>query len=292
MNFVRNLSTLYKKTNKNCATSAQRSGSVSDGFLLGFSVAYASGSLQNFCDTHTGEQAVCFSAAASFAVGGALVPMGGYCLWTAYEKNPRTLGLAAVPLFFGVQQISEGFVWLAPSDGVVVHAQAAPLIFLFFALAFWPFWFPMFATLMETNPTRRRFLAVFSLLMTGWFWVLYFPLAADPDNLLQTNINHHSIRYSYDKLAVYQFISPYWLRLLYVLTLAAPMLVSSQRWGRLPGLLLVLSAIAAAILFDYAFVSVWCFFAAILASYICLVFYRLPRPLAMPIPGERGALAP
>jgi hypothetical protein len=33
-----------------------------------------------------------------------------------------------------------------------------------------------------------------------------------------------------------------------------------------------------ALVFHYAFVSVWCFFAAVLAIYLCWVFYRLPLP--------------
>jgi uncharacterized membrane protein len=54
------------------------------------------------------------------------------------------------------------------------------------------------------------------------------------------------------------------------------MALSSQSFGRIPGLALGVSAIVAALLFNYAFVSVWCFFAAVLSIYCCVFFYRLP----------------
>jgi hypothetical protein len=38
------------------------------------------------------------------------------------------------------------------------------------------------------------------------------------------------------------------------------------------------SAVAAALLFEHAFVSVWCFFAAALSAYLCYVFRAMPEP--------------
>ena len=39
-------------------------------------------------------------------------------------------------------------------------------------------------------------------------------------------------------------------------------MLGSENWGRIPGLVLGASAVFSALVFDYAFVSVWCFFAA------------------------------
>src|SRR5262249_7512718 len=81
-----------------------------------------------------GDRGVCFSAEASFAVGIALIPAGVYCLWAAALKKPSFLGLAAVPIFFGIQQISEGFVWQGRvSASEKIETQTASLVFLFFA---------------------------------------------------------------------------------------------------------------------------------------------------------------
>jgi hypothetical protein len=222
---------------------------------------------------------VCFSAAASFGVGAALVPAGGYCIWAACVKKPRFLALAAVPFFFGVQQISEGFVWHALEHGDAEHARAPALFFLFFALAFWPFWFPFLTMTMETCRKRRWIFLGLTLGSTIWFWVLFYPIASGPDSLLKIQEHHHSIQYDYyDGLAIYQYVPRLLLQVLYLATIALPMVFGSNSWGRIPGLILGISAVFAAVVFEYAFVSVWCFFAAVLAVYLIAVFYRLPQP--------------
>ncbi len=221
---------------------------------------------------------MCFSAGASFTVGAALVPAGIYCIWSAALKKPSYLGLASAPLFFGIQQIGEGFVWHALNHGT--DPRAASLFFLFFALAFWPFWFPVLTTMMEPQPGRKTLFAVLSLLATAWFWILFYPLVVGPESLLKTEVDHHSLAYRYEDLTIYQYISKTTLRVFYFLSVALPPLLGSETWGRLPGLVLAASALVAAVVYHYAFVSVWCFFAAVLASYLVYVFYRLPMPHA------------
>lgn len=236
---------------------------------------------------------MCFSAEASFIVGGALIPAGIYCLWAAAVKKPSYLGLAAVPVFFGVQQISEGFVWLATTKhhhDDSAHAaisqdpqvRAASLFFLFFALALWPFWFPVLTTIMEPERRRKWIFAALSVVASVWFWILYFPLLQNPD-LLTVSIETHSVQYQYEGLAIYNYIDRLPLRILYLLSVAVPPMFGSENWGRLPGLVLGASALVAAVFYNYAFVSVWCFFAAVLAIYLCVVFYRLPAPQANPV---------
>jgi hypothetical protein len=223
---------------------------------------------------------MCFSAEASFVVGGVLVPAGVYCIYSAIVKKPSYLGLAVVPLCFGIQQISEGFVWHALDHGDSTDTRTPSLVFLFFALAFWPWWFSLATALMEPLPGRRWILVGLTVLTTVWFWVLYYPLLMGPASLLTTQVapGHHSIQYLYENLAVYSYVDKMPLRVLYFLSVALPPLVGSENWGRIPGLVLGATAIAAAILYDYAFVSVWCFFAAVLAIYCCVLFYRLPSP--------------
>lgn len=232
---------------------------------------------------------MCFSAEASFAVGAALVPAGVYCMWSAAVKKPSYLGLATAPLFFGVQQISEGFVWNAINDQT--DARPASLFFLFFALAFWPFWFPVLTTLMEPQPKRKVLFAFMSVLASAWFWILFYPLLSGQVSF-ETNVDHHSIAYVYDGLPVYQYVDKGPLRVLYFMSVALPPLLGSESWGRIPGLVLGASAVFAAIVYHYAFVSVWCFFAAVLASYLCYVFYRLPAPITAPTQATHAEAVP
>jgi hypothetical protein len=48
--------------------------------------------------------------------------------------------------------------------------------------------------------------------------------------------------------------------------------------------MIVASVLVAAAVFNYAFISVWCFFAAGLSLYLCVVFYRMPAPAPAPVP--------
>jgi hypothetical protein len=220
---------------------------------------------------------MCFSPEASFAAGGALAPVGVYCAWTALRRQPRLLGLGLMPLFFGLQQISEGFVWLGLERHDPHLTQTAALAFLFFAVAFWPAWFPLFATWMEPQRRRKWLLAGLTLLATFWFWALYLPLLLEPERLLRTEIVHHSISYQFPDLAIYDFVPRTPLRVLYFATLAIPFVLSSERVGWQPGLMLGASAVICALVYSHAFVSVWCFFAALMSAYIAWVFYTLPK---------------
>jgi hypothetical protein len=217
---------------------------------------------------------VCFSAAASFTAGAALVPAGIYCISAALRKKPSYLGLAVVPLIFGIQQISEGFVWHALAhDSAAVRVWS--LVFLFFALAFWPFWFSVVGALMESDPQRRWTFIAAACVTTMWFWVLYYPLLVG-DTPFETHVVEHSIQYDYFTLPIYGYVPRPLLQLLYLASVALPMARGTESWGRIPGLVLGAAAVISALVFHHAFVSVWCFFAAVLAAYLCRVFYRLP----------------
>lgn len=220
---------------------------------------------------------MCFSAEASFAAGAVLIPAGGYCVAAALKKRPTLLPLALVPIFFGVQQISEGFVWQGLHHDDPATVRPASLVFLFFALAFWPFWFPLVSAATETSPRKRRAFTVLAVASAAWFGVFYLPILTGPESLLSTRIVHHSIRYDYPGLAVYQYVPRPLLRVLYFLCVAVPLALGSESsLGRVPGLVFAASAVLSAVVFEYAFVSVWCFFAAVLSAYLAWMFYTLP----------------
>jgi hypothetical protein len=57
---------------------------------------------------------MCFSAEASFA-GGIIITSIGVATITKVHK-PSQLLFASIPLFFGIQQIVEGILWLTIPD--------------------------------------------------------------------------------------------------------------------------------------------------------------------------------
>jgi hypothetical protein len=220
---------------------------------------------------------MCYSAAASFAAGAVLLPAGVYCMTSALRTRPGSLPLAVVPIAFGIQQISEGFVWEGLEHGEPVLARQASLFFLFFALVFWPFWFPLISALMDPRPAARRLFVGLTIVSTAWFWVLFVPIVNGPDSLLRTRIVHHSIQYYFLDLEVYKYVPLTIMRLLYFSCVALPMAFGNGSLGRIPGLVFGASAVIAAVIFDYAFVSVWCFIAAWLSGYLCWFFWKMGR---------------
>jgi hypothetical protein len=218
---------------------------------------------------------MCLSAPASFGLGAALLPAGAYCVRAAVRKDRRYLPLALAPLLFGVQQGCEGLVWMARDRDDVKLARAAALGFLFFALSFWPFWLPLSAWCLEKRPGMRPGLAVVTLLGLAWSGVLYVPLLVHPERL-GIEVVHHSIQYEYGSLPVFQVASAEVLRVAYLLLVVLPLIACPDRRVKWFGILLAAAAVVSQLVFVYAFASVWCFFAAVLAVYLCLVFWQLP----------------
>jgi hypothetical protein len=225
---------------------------------------------------------MCLSAEASFGVGGALLLAGGYCLREAGRKTWRYLPLAAIPFFFGVQQIGEGFVWIGLQRDDPALVRPAALWFLFFALAFWPFWVSIAACFLEKNPARRWLPVGCTAISLAWLGLLFVPLLLD-GNLLTVRAVHHSVQYSYDGLPIYRFISPPLLRVIYLVNVGVPFVLYADRGPRIFGLLFGAAALFSHFVFWYAFVSVWCFMAAILALYLCAILHNLPDGSSSPV---------
>jgi len=220
---------------------------------------------------------MCFSATASFISGTVLIPAGIYCLITAIRKQRHTWPLALVPMVFGIQQFSEGFVWHGIEHGDPALTRSASLVFLFIAQAFWPFWFLFLSATHDPRPRARILFSFLALASTFWFWVLFLPLATGPEAMLTTRVVHHSIVYEFTGLVILDYVPRAVLRLLYFLCVALPMVFGPESFGRLPGLVLGILAVFTIIVFNYAFLSVWCFFAAIMSAYLCWHYYTMGK---------------
>ncbi|MCE9532522.1 MAG: hypothetical protein K8T89_15595 [Planctomycetes bacterium] len=218
---------------------------------------------------------MCFSAAASFTVGGALLPAGAYCIKQALRKNRSFLALAAIPIFFGVQQITEGFVWMGLNGGDKNFTTKASLFYLFFAIPFWPFWIPFSTMLAENERVRKRIMGLIVILSLVWGAVVYSPILLDPQRWLTVQIVHHSIQYVYNELPLFQYFSREWVQITYVMLVAAPLVIASGKKSVPFFVLMVTLAAISKLFFAYAFISVWCFFASFIAFFLCVMFYRM-----------------
>jgi len=192
-----------------------------------------------------------------------------------------------VPIAFGIQQICEGFVWLGLNGDNAALVQQASVIFLFFAIAFWPCWIPLSLAIAESRRRQQLALTLLAIVGLAWLW-LYFPLAVDPARWLTTEVAQHSIRYNVGELPAFTLAPRSVWRFAYLLIIAVPLAVGrldpgGNRRANLTGGLLVVGLFAVSyVLYWHAFLSVWCFFAALVSLLLCGAFYRLPVRFAAP----------
>ena len=215
-----------------------------------------------------------------------LVLGGAYCTRAAWLRKKAYLPLAAVPLLFAAQQICEGVVWLGLGSKDTALVERASVVYLFFALPLWPFWIPFSVFFLEPRKWRKVALVGLTVLGLVWIWI-YLPLVLEPGRWLVTTVvhPHHSIDYNIDALPAFAMADADLWTVGYFLTVAVSLVMFCVRPQVNPvskavsvGAAVALPALFAVCWFVYwyAFASVWCFFAALLSLFLCLVFYRLP----------------
>ncbi len=220
---------------------------------------------------------MCFSAEASFTAGAVLLSAGAYCLRTAARLGAAYLPLAAVPIAFGVQQLAEGLVWLGLAHDDPALVRPISLVYLFFALAFWPFWVPLCVVCLEQRPRVRRILAVGTLLGVALGAAQFVPLLFLTP-WLKVEVVHHSIHYHIRNAFPFNTAPRLVWMALYAALVFCPFLAARDSRFTGFGLSLIASVAVSELLFSHAFVSVWCFFAALLSLQLCHLFHRLAEP--------------
>jgi hypothetical protein len=218
---------------------------------------------------------MCFSAAASFGAGAVLLPVGIYCMKRAVQQDVAYLPLSIIPIVFSVQQFSEGLVWFGLDHDNHRLVEGSSLLFLLFALSFWPFWMPFSVLFLERRSKVRVALALAALLGLTFSLLLCFPLTQNPDRWLKVVVWHHAIRYDYSALPGFGIMPQVCWEILYATLVFSPLVVSTARRLRVFFIMLAISAIVSHIACWYAFVSVWCFFAAVLSVQLCYFFSSL-----------------
>ena len=208
---------------------------------------------------------MCVSAAASVTVGAVLIPVGVYCAKQAWVKDHLYLPFAVFPIAFGIQQIIEGMVWLTAVDQVFANWRPAAYGFMFFSHFFWLFWVPFSVWMIEPDRYRKKLALVFTLAGGLFGASLYFPLLIN-EGWLTVEVIQGSL--DYKATTIYDdYVPRILLRVTYALIVLIPLLSQSHRLIRYFGILILLSVIVSAISFGYAFISIWCFMAAILSTY-------------------------
>ncbi len=212
---------------------------------------------------------MCFSAAASF-IGGTIIVAIGVATVRKVHK-PTQIVFACIPLFFGLQQIAEGFVWLSLQNSHYREfLKPSMYIFLIMAEVFWPFMTPLAVLLMEKNQKRRKYLQV--LLALGLAVSAYFIVCLLSYSVFPVISGFH-IEYveGYPKTIKLVVFG------LYLIASIAPLFISSIKRTYILGILMALSCFVTIIFFTQYLTSVWCFFGAAISLVILWILHDARR---------------
>jgi len=211
---------------------------------------------------------MCFSASASFIVGGSLTLLGVVTLKHATKR--AELPFASIPLLFGIQQSVEGLLWLSIQQDMALLKTAMTYIFTFFSHLLWPAFVPYAIALMENRPGRD--LAMWrSNLMWGFrgvgVVVAMLLLALVATQPLMAVVDRHII-----------YVTPFFydwpVMLLYIAATCIVAFFSTYPLIRLFGLTVLAFFFVSYWFYTEAFFSVWCFFAAITSLIVYIHFRR------------------
>ena len=214
---------------------------------------------------------MCFSAEVSYAAAAILVPAGVVTTQRAYRKDIRYLAMAALPLFFGLQQLFEGMVWTAANQENPTSIQTFSLAYMFFSWLAWPVWVPFSTYFLE--PCRRRDVYLVFAILGGMIGAMqYIPYFAHEGWLIVKFLDH---AISYEGTVLFDFIMRREMTyVFYLFVILAPLLTSSKRSVNVFGLLLVFVIVITYAFFRYAYISVFCFGGAIMSIYLVYLVFR------------------
>ncbi|MFY0643520.1 MAG: hypothetical protein JXR19_03565 [Bacteroidia bacterium] len=208
---------------------------------------------------------MCFSATASFASSAVLITVGVVSMKKA--KGTAYRPIAGIACLFGLQQFTEGFVWLGlQHDSFASLLNMSALGFLIFAWIVWPMYIPYAMMHPEKIGKRKQWMKVF--LGTGLVVTLALVYILTTKGFTP-EIRGHSIHYN---VAFKSFLTgPF--SILYLMCAIVPPFISSGRMVWLLGGTTLCSFLIARFFYLEHLLSVWCFFAALGSAFVLLAVH-------------------
>jgi Family of unknown function (DUF6629) len=216
---------------------------------------------------------MCFSETVSFAASGLLLVGGGYATHRAWSINKKYLPIAIMPIFAGLQQFTEGFVWSGITAGDPLTVLLSTLGFIFFTWFMWPFWIPLSVYVLEPPESRRKHLfMIFSLVGLAFGLILYVPHLINPD-WINVFINRNAL--AYEGTMLLDFMMPRWLtNTLYLALIILSPLLSRYRHVKFFGLTLIGVIIVDYLFLSYAYISFFCLLAGLATLHLIYIIVR------------------
>lgn len=202
---------------------------------------------------------MCFSASTSFTASVLLAALGVVAL---RKTNKHTWMMSAIPVIFAVQQAAEGVVWIGIHNNLSSLVHVGSYTFLFFAFVVWPSWICRSLYYIENNPTRKYILSI--AMYAGHALSAFLAIALIVAPVYTSTVDHH-IAYAVGQS---QYYTP---AIVYLIVTVTPFFLSRYRIFWTPGVLLLISWGVTMLVWQDAFISLWCFYAALISAFIPVV---------------------
>ena len=212
---------------------------------------------------------MCFSASASFGTSMVLSLIGVLTLKKARQVNQYLF--ASIPLFFAIQQLAEGFLWIGLEDTQhTVLQKISTYTFLFFAQIVWPSLVPIAIAVLEKDLKWLKiqyFLIAIGLVTSLYlgYCLITFPVDA------QIMENHIAYQQDYP-VAISKYGG-----ILYLMATIGPTFFTNTPKMWLLGISILWSYLLTIIFYTAYIVSVWCFFSAIISIAVLYIIHELNK---------------
>lgn len=204
---------------------------------------------------------MCFSSTASFTAAGVLLPIGVAAVLRV--QKPNEIAFALIPVLFAFHQWLEGMLWLSFADGARPPSVFFTEVYSLFSQVIWPVYIPLAVLLLEPQPWRRKALWVVAVAGAAVsLFLLYYML----NRPVHAVVDSHRIRYVFPHFHVITASG------LYLMGVCIAPMLSSYPYVRMFGVFITLSLAVTAMYYSTWFISVWCFFSAVLSAMVFLHF--------------------
>jgi hypothetical protein len=99
---------------------------------------------------------MCFCEPVSFAASGVLVVGDAFAGWKSFKINQRYFPVSQMPTLAGLQQFTEGHVWMGVNNSDYSMTWWAAMGFIFFSWLIWPVWVPFSIYFLEPAANWRK----------------------------------------------------------------------------------------------------------------------------------------
>ena len=214
---------------------------------------------------------MCFSAEASFGASIVLAVVGTIAVRKVDVRSQ--LPFAFIPFIFAFQQFSEGILWLSfHHEDLFFLRTISTYTFLIFAQIVWPTWVPISILLLEKEANRKKMLYITlgcGILLSSYlaYCYLFYDVKAE--------VSNHHIQYDlhFPHTAHYLWLTG----LFYFIPTVISTIISSVPRMRILGLIILLSCLLTRMFTLNYFISIWCFFAAIISVMVAFIMSGLHK---------------